>query len=55
MELYAATDLHSSNNHLGIIDKDSRRIFKKRLPNIPQMILEALKPYKKGLVGIVNK
>jgi len=53
MELYAAMDLHSSNNHLGIIDKESRRIFKKRLPNVAQLILETLRAYKKDLVGIV--
>jgi transposase len=53
MELYAAIDLHSSNNHLGIIDKDSRRVFKKKLPNAPQLILETLRAYKKDLLGIV--
>ena len=53
MELYAAMDLHSSNNHLGIIDKDSRRVFKKKLPNAPQLILETLRAYKKDLLGIV--
>jgi len=53
MELYAAMDLHSSNNYLGIIDKDSRRIFKKKLPNAPQLILETLRAYKKDLLGIV--
>jgi transposase len=46
-------DLHSSNNYLGIIDKDSRRIFKKKLPNAPQLILETLRAYKKDLLGIV--
>jgi len=53
MELYAAFDLHSNNNHLGIIDSNDKRIYKKKLPNDPQTILAALERYKDDLTGIV--
>src|SRR3989337_2874789 len=53
MQLYAATDLHSSNNYLAIIDEHGERRFKQKLPNNPSIILEALKPYKEEIAGIV--
>ena len=52
MKLYGGIDLHSTNNHLGIIDVKDKRIFKKKLPNEPKIILKALSPYKKKLMGI---
>lgn len=52
-KLYAGTDLHGNNNYLGIIDKQGKKIFKKKLPNNPQVILDVLKPFKKEIVGIV--
>ena len=53
MELYGAFDLHSSNNYLGIIDSNDKRIYKKKLPNDPQTILTTLEPYKGNLLGLV--
>jgi len=53
MELYAALDLHANNNLLGVIDKEGTRIFKKKLPNDSQLILEVLGPYKDDLAGVV--
>ncbi|HET6461277.1 MAG TPA: IS110 family transposase [Syntrophales bacterium] len=46
-------DLHSSNSYLGIIDETGKRVFKRKLPNDPEMILAALAPYKNEIVGIV--
>jgi transposase len=51
--LYAGSDLHGNNNLIGIVDGEGKRVFKKRLPNEPQLILEVLKPYKEDIVGIV--
>jgi transposase len=51
--LYAGTDLHSNNNFLGIIDGKGKKIFKKRLPNDPRVVLENLEPFRKKMVGIV--
>jgi len=53
MQLYGGIDLHSSNSYLGILDQDQKRIFKKKMPNDPPVILDALLPYKSTLVGIV--
>ena len=51
--LYAGSDLHGNNNLIGIVDGEGKRMFKKRLPNEPQLILEVLKAYKEDMVGIV--
>jgi transposase len=53
MKVYAGFDLHGNNNYLGIINRQGKKVFKKRLPNDPQVILEVLKPFQKELVGIV--
>lgn len=53
MKLYAATDLHSSNNYLAIIDENGEKKFKRKLPNRPDEIIEALGPFKKEIEGIV--
>ena len=53
MKLYTGLDLHSSNTYLGIVDENGKRIFKKKLPNDRELILETLKPYKDDIVGIV--
>ena len=52
-KLFGAFDLHSNNNHLAIIDGEDHRIYKRRLPNQPDLILTELEPYKDHLVGIV--
>ncbi|MBW1947506.1 MAG: IS110 family transposase [Deltaproteobacteria bacterium] len=52
MELYAAFDLHATNSLLGIVDKDGRRLFKKKLCNDSQLILEVLRSRKEQIVGI---
>lgn len=53
MKLYTGFDLHSTNNYLAIIDKNGKRVFKKKMPNDPEQILAALKPFKDNIVGIV--
>ena len=53
MRLYAGIDLHSSNNYIGVIDGQDRRLYKKRLPNDLDTILSALAPFKKDLAGVV--
>jgi transposase len=52
-KLYGAFDLHSSNNYLGISDEKDRKVYKKRLPNMPDVILAELEPYRNELVGVV--
>ena len=51
-QLYVASDLHSNNNLVGIIDGEGKRIFKKKLPNDPLLISDVLKPFKGEIIGI---
>jgi len=53
MGTYAGIDLHSSNNYIGIMDQDHKRLFGKRLPNSLDKILRVLQPFKTDLKGVV--
>ena len=53
MELYAGIDLHASNNFIGVIDENGKRVFKRKLPNIPEEILENLGRFQAEMVGVV--
>jgi transposase len=53
MQMYAATDLHSQNNYMAIIDEEGRKIFTRKLPNERGAILGALNQHKKFIVGVV--
>jgi transposase len=53
MKSYAGIDLHSSNNYVGIIDENDRRLYQKRLPNKLEDIFMALEPFKESLEGVV--
>ena len=53
MGTYAGIDLHSSNNYIGIMDQDHKRLFGKRLPNSLDKILMVLQPFKADLKGVV--
>ena len=47
--LYAGIDLHSNNSHLAILDQGDKRIFHKRLPNMADVLLAELEPFKDTL------
>ena len=49
MELYAGLDLHSRNTYIWIMGETSIRVFKKRVSNDLDQILQTLKPFKKRL------
>ena len=53
MGTYAGIDLHSSNNYIGIMDQDHKRLFGRRLPNSLDKILMVLEPFKADLKGVV--
>jgi transposase len=53
MKLYVGSDLHSTNTYVGIKDADGKRVFRKKLPNDREIILNTLKPYKNDIAGIV--
>ncbi|MGO9568913.1 MAG: IS110 family transposase [Desulfomonilaceae bacterium] len=52
MEVYAAIDLHASNSFLAVVDREGKRVFKRRLVNDSAILLNALEPYKEGMQGI---
>jgi hypothetical protein len=53
MKSYAGIDLHSSNNYLGIIDEEDKRIYKHKLSNDLRQVLNALEPFKEEIEGVV--
>jgi len=53
MELYAGLDLHSRNTYIGIMDKAFNRVFKKRVPNHLEHILQTLAPFRDQIKGFV--
>jgi transposase len=52
-ELYVGMDLHSRNTFTGIMTKEFKRIFGKRLTNDLPVILDALEPFRNEIQGIV--
>ena len=54
MELYAGLDLHSRNTYIGIVGKTFNRVFKKRVPNHLELILQALDPFRLMNATIVS-
>jgi len=53
MQLYAGLDLHSRNTYIGIMDKEFKRVFNKRVTNKLPLILATLKTFQNQLKGIV--
>ena len=53
MELYTGIDLHSNNAYVGICDREDRRVYQRRLPNMADVILAELEPYKEKMAGVV--
>ena len=53
MRYYAGLDLHSNNTYLGILDEKGAKVYKTKMPNRLPMILNALRPYQKSIVGAV--
>jgi transposase len=53
MELYAGLDLHSRNTYIGIMDNEFNRVFKKRVPNHLEQILQTLNPFRDQMKGFV--
>jgi transposase len=53
MQLYAGLDLHSRNTFIGIMDKEFKRVFAKRVSNNLPLITKTLEPFQDQLQGIV--
>ncbi|KAF0124262.1 MAG: transposase family protein [Elusimicrobia bacterium] len=52
MKLYAASDLHSNNSVLVVLDGEDKIVYEKRLPNEPPVILTELEPYRERIHAI---
>ena len=53
MRYYAGLDLHSNNTYLGILDAKGTKVYKDKVQNHLQMILNVFKPYQKSIAGAV--
>ncbi len=53
MKAYAGIDLHSTNNYIGIMDEDGKRLHGRRLNNDPNLVLSALDPYRNELEAVI--
>ena len=53
MKIYVGIDLHSNNSFVALIDEENKAVYKKRLTNDLTVLLEALKPYKNSIEGVV--
>jgi transposase len=52
MELYGGIDLHGNNNVIALMDENDRVVFRKRLDNDIGIVVSALEPHRKDIVGI---
>src|SRR5210317_1097717 len=52
MQLYAGLDLHSRNTFIGIMDKEFKRVFAKRVSDNLPLIIKTLEPFQDQLQGI---
>jgi len=53
MPRYAGIDLHPSNNYIGVIDANDKRLCEGRHENRLENMLKALAPLKRTLKGFV--
>jgi transposase len=53
MPLYGGIDLHSNNSVIALTDETDRIVYRKRLANDEERILEALDPYQEAIHGLV--
>ncbi len=52
MRLYCGIDLHSNNSYLVVLNERDEAVYRHRLPNDLQLILERLAPFAEQLSGI---
>ncbi len=53
MTLYGGIDLHSNNSVVALSDETDRIVYRKRLPNVLQTIVDALATYRDWISGLV--
>ena len=50
MLFYSGVDLHARSMFIHILDHNGQTVFEKDLPATPEDFLDAIKPFRKGLV-----
>ena len=53
MTLYCGIELHSNNNVVALTDESDRIVYRKRLANDAQIVLDVLEPYREAITGLV--
>lgn len=53
MKLYGGIDLHSNNNVIALCDETDRVVYRKRLANDVEAVLDALAPHRDEITGLV--
>ena len=53
MALYGGIDLHSNNNVVALSDESDRVVYRKRLANEVETVLDALAPHRAEITGLV--
>jgi transposase len=53
MKLYGGIDLHSNNNVVVLSNEEDQEVYKRRLPNVLDMVLGELAPHREGIQGLV--
>ncbi len=52
MKYYTGIDLHSNSCFMGIIDETDKRAEGKRVPNVPELLFQLLKPFKEDMTVV---
>ena len=53
MGLYGGLDLHGKSTFIGSVEGEGKRVYRKKLPNDPGIILGELHPYREEIIGLV--
>jgi hypothetical protein len=53
MRLYAGIDLHANSHYLGVIDEQSKLLFKHKMVNNLRKTLSGLESFRSELMGVV--
>lgn len=53
MKLYGGIDLHSNNSVIALLDKEDKLVYRRRLPNDPELVLAELAPFGDAVEGLV--
>jgi len=53
MKLYGGIDLHSNNSVVVLLDEEDKVVYRRRLPNDIEVVLQELEPFREDIAGLV--